>query len=243
MGFYEQISEYYDYIFPVGKEQLNFLKESFGLPTKKLLDVACGSGGYSLELSREGYVVTAVDIDDEMVRMAKEKASVKGIGIEVFKSDMKELGKAFQPDFDGIFCIGNSIVHLGSVGEIKKVIRDMYKLLSDNGVLILQIINFDRIMRYGINELPTIKNNVIGLEFIRKYEYTNEKGKIDFNTILITGKGKERFENSIELFPVLSSDMTEGLKDAGFKEIELYGDFNNSEYNENSFMLVARAKK
>lgn len=243
MGFYEQISKYYDYIFPVGEQQLKFIKESLEMQSKRILDVACGSGGYAVELAKAGHIVTAVDLDHEMVRMTAEKADLNGLDVEVFRCDMKELELILHPGFKCIFCIGNSIVHLGSLGEITKVLLQMYNLLDSNGTLILQIINFDRVLKFGITDLPTLKNDEIDLEFIRKYEYIKEKGIINFNTILKIGKGNERYENSIELFPVLSGDIIKGLRDIGFKEIDFYGDFNYSEYNENSFMLVAKAKK
>jgi glycine/sarcosine N-methyltransferase len=85
MGFYEQISKYYDYIFPTGKDQVNFIKETAGQPPKKILDVACGSGGYSMELAKSGYAVTGIDLDAEMVNKAKEKAVNQGLNITILK--------------------------------------------------------------------------------------------------------------------------------------------------------------
>ncbi len=73
MGFYEQISKYYDYIFPAGKEQIDFIETAAGTPPKKVLDIACGSGGYSVALAKDGYSVTAVDLDEKMVESALVK--------------------------------------------------------------------------------------------------------------------------------------------------------------------------
>lgn len=247
MGFYEQISKYYDYIFPAGKSQVSFIKQSAGAPPARILDVACGSGEYSVELAREGYRVTAIDLDGEMVRSAKEKAAGEGLNITVLKLNMLEIQKTFDNRFDCIFCIGNSIVHLGSLDEITKALKQMYVRLADNGSLILQVINYDRVLKYHVNELPAIKDEEIGLEFIRKYEYDRNKDVIYFNTVLSVGAGDngktERFENSIELLPLMSDDMMRVLKEAGFEEIQFYGDFTFSPYNDNSYMLVVKARK
>lgn len=255
MGFYEQISKYYDYIFPTGKAQVEFIKASAGMPPKNMLDVACGSGGYSVELAKSGYEMTAVDLDDKMVEMAREKALQEGAGINVLRCNMKELEavltKAYSdlnqgsPRFDCIFCIGNSLVHLGSIKEITEVLRQMYSLLSESGSLLIQIINYDRIINFKINELPAIRNDEAGLEFIRMYRYDEMRGIVHFNTKLnVNGAdGEERYENSIELLPVLSSDLHKALKEAGFSCIEFYGDFGFSPYNEEAFMLVVKATK
>lgn len=245
MGFYQQISKYYDYIFPSGKEQLKFIKESTGLPEKKILDVACGSGTYSIELAKLGFELTATDLDDEMVRLTKEKAKAEGLKIDVLKCDMRELEDKIQTKFDGVFCIGNSIVHLGSIEDIFDTLKQMYNLLEKDGVLILQIINYDRIIKFHVSELPVVKNNEIGLEFIRKYEYIEENGLINFNTTLTVSNGgvEEKYENSVELLPVLSSEMNKLLMEAGFAKVQLFGDFNYSPYHEGSYMLVVKAVK
>lgn len=247
MGFYEQISKFYDYIFPVGEEQLRFLKTSLGHTSKSVLDIACGSGGYSVELVKAGHKVTAIDLDEEMVLQAKQKAIKEKVEINVFKCDMKELNLKLTGvnGFDFIFCIGNSIVHLGSLEEIQEALEQMYSLLKTGGTLVLQIINFDRILKYNVSELPTLVNNEVGLEFIRKYEYNTQKRLINFKTLLkINNKNtNERFENSVELFPVLSNELGNMLNRAAFKNVHFYGDFNNSSYDENAFLLVVKAEK
>jgi glycine/sarcosine N-methyltransferase len=247
MGFYEEISRYYDYIFPLGELQLKFLKDSIGNPPKRVLDIACGSGSYSVELAKSGHKVTAVDLDIEMVKLARQKADKYNVEVAALKCDMKELETKLTDicGFDFAFCIGNSIVHLGSLDEIQEALAQMHSLLNPNGTLILQIINFDRIINFGISELPTLQNNEMGLEFIRKYKYNSENGHIDFNTVLTVKNENtnERFENSIELFPVLSIDLMTILEKSGFKNIHFYGDFNCSVYDNKSFLLVVEAMK
>ncbi len=245
MGFYEQLSKYYDFIFPVGKEQLKFLKEAAGIPPKELLDIACGSGGYSLELAKAGYRMTAVDVDPEMVKLAEQKVRREGLAIEVRECDMLQLANGLTGQYHCVFCIGNSIVHLGSHGEILAALKQMHHLLADKGCLVLQIINFDRIINREIKALPTIKNDEIGLEFVRRYNYKKESGLINFDTMLTVShqEGEERYENSIELFPLLCRQMEELLKASGFEHFHFYGDFNGSEYGEDSFLLVVKAVK
>ena len=245
MGFYEEISKYYDYIFPAGEAQTRFIKDSAGAPGKKVLDVACGSGEYTVQLAKAGYKVAAVDLDEAMVLKAKEKIKAEGVSADVFESNMLELSEKLQPGYDCVFCIGNSIVHLGDTDEILKAVKQMHSLLSPGGSLVLQIINYDRIIKFGVNELPAIKNDDIGLEFIRKYILDRDTGKIHFNTVLTVQNREiqERYENTIPLYPLLGSDMEKVLKEAGFQSYQFYGDFSSAPYNESSYMLVVKAEK
>jgi SAM-dependent methyltransferase len=243
MGFYEEISRYYDYIFPTGKTQLEFLSALANEPGNEILDVACGSGGYSVELAKKGFKVTAVDLDEEMVRLAKEKAARENVSINALACDMRSLKEKLSGKFHLIFCIGNSIVHLGTIEEIRRVLAQAYTLLEDNGVIALQTINYDRILSFGINELPPIVNDEAGLKFIRRYVYDEKNGMIDFNTVLsVAHDGQmDSWENTIKLLPLLSSDLTDALEWAGFRDIGLFGDFRGASHAQDSYLTVVKA--
>ncbi len=244
MGFYEQIAPYYDYIFPAGREQLSFIKATAGEPPAKLLDIACGTGVYSVELARDGYTVWATDVDSEMIRRAQLRASAENIPVKALECDMLQLDSLIDDRFDCIFCIGNSIVHLGGMEDILAAVRQMKMRLKQKGTLILQIINFDRILEKGISTLPTIVNQDKGLEFQRNYRLDAQTGLIYFDTILTVNEGgqKNRFENRVRLFPLLSSDLLGILKNAGFGQIDFYGGFNGDPYIAGeSYLLVVRA--
>jgi glycine/sarcosine N-methyltransferase len=240
MGFYEEISEYYDYIFPVGKDQLEFLKEAGGKPPKDILDIACGTGGYSLALAGMGYNPTAVDIDSKMTEEAGKKARAGGFDINVIQADMISLTSFIKTKHDMAFCIGNSLVHLGGVDEIGTFLKEVKLLLKEKGTAVFQIINYDRIIAKGISELPAISNDEKGLSFTRSYKHDKYTGKILFNTVLsVEGK---KIENTIPLFPLMHSDFLTLLKQAAFTEIQVFGDFKHTPYDrDNSYLLVIKA--
>ena len=56
--------------------------------------------------------------------------------------DIDKLNKKF----DLIFCIGNSMVHLNDNEEILRFLRNCKKSLKVGGYLLLQIVNYDRIL-------------------------------------------------------------------------------------------------
>ncbi len=241
MGFYEEISKYYDYIFPTGEEQIAFLKEVLGKPPKSILDIACGTGGYSLGLSELGYNVTACDLDAKMLELLESKAEGQGLDIGVIRADMVNLNRQLSGRFNLAFCIGNSVVHLENINEIKEFLKNAKNLLENDGSLVIQIINFDRVLLKEVKALPTIENKNIGLTFERLYEYNREKNIIYFRTKLnVEGRS---LENVIPLYPLLQDELVEAANAAGFKKLKLFGDFNGNEFDKyNSFMLVLWAR-
>ncbi len=240
MGFYRDISHYYDYIFPTGKEQVEFICRTAGSPPKNLLDIACGTGGYSIELAKAGYAVAAADIDAAMVEGLKSKLAGHEHKVSCVKAGMLELKDEIHSAFDLAFCIGNSVVHLNGEDEIRRFFKTARELVIKGGSFIVQIINFDRVILKNVRELPVLTNDEAGLRFERYYRYEKDSNTVYFKTILTVGN--DRIENEIPLFPLLAEDAVNMLKGAGFERVEQFGDFLGNEFEkDNSYMLVLRA--
>ncbi|HCW52131.1 MAG TPA: hypothetical protein DGR79_08765, partial [Clostridiales bacterium] len=77
-GGWSGLAPYYDRIFPPGRAQLDFIGTVLARslrPVRRVLDVGCATGGYALALADMGFRVTGVDLDPEMVRLARANAA------------------------------------------------------------------------------------------------------------------------------------------------------------------------
>jgi ubiquinone/menaquinone biosynthesis C-methylase UbiE len=242
MKFYSELSRVYDVVFPLDMDTVKFLSEDLKSGSN-VLDLACGTGEYSIALSKLGSSVTGVDLNGEMIKIAEEKA--ENLDVSFIEKDMTKLNDFQNKKFNLIFCIGNSIVHLNSKIKIKKFIKDMYDIMDNDGVIIIQTINFDRILKYNIDSLPPIDRSDVGINFIRKYNYNKTEDILDFNTeLLIKDKsGENKYINSVPLIMLMKDDIISMIKVAGFKNIKFYGGFNKKEYSEESYSLVVKAIK
>lgn len=241
MTFYNDISKYYDYIFPTSKDTVNFIKSVVGAPPKAILDIACGTGGYAIELEKYGYDLTAVDLDVKMIRELSSKAITRKSKIRFLQADMMNLPVMFEKNtFEAIYCIGNSLVHLDSLSEIRDFFIDVRKLLVENGVFVFQIINYNRVISQEVKSLPTIVNKSVDLKFERIYDYQKAINKVIFKTILSVSN--KAIQNEINLTPLLQNEAISLLKEAGFKKITTYGDFNKNIFDKNnSYSLIIQA--
>jgi ubiquinone/menaquinone biosynthesis C-methylase UbiE len=242
MKFYNELSKVYDVVFPKSEDTLKFLLS--GLKTNsKVLDLACGTGTYSVALAQKGHRVEGLDLDEDMIKLARSKG---GLYANFVVGDMTKFKESFPKEkYDLIFCIGNSLVHLKNKERIDKFIKDIYEGLNPNGTIVIQIVNYDRILRNDVKSLPTIDKSDKGVKFVRNYEYNKDEEKIDFITELSVTKGEiiEKFENTVSLVPLQKDELVSMFEKAGFKNIDIYGGFCKEEFEDTSFALVIRAEK
>lgn len=206
MDFYTVLSQYYDDVFKLNNDAIDLIASS----TKhsgNILDMACGTGTDAVALKRSGFNVFPFDLDGNMIEKAKNKD--RELDFKVL--DMLDIDKAYDPGFDSAFCFGNSIVHLDSKDAVKKVFKKVFELLDAKGVFLLQNINFDRILKFKVDSLPTIINKEKDISFKRTYLHENHK--ILFKgTLEVSGS---IYEAGVDLLPLLKEDIEEALDFAG----------------------------
>jgi glycine/sarcosine N-methyltransferase len=244
MDFYRSISAYYDRIFPMDPNTLSFL-DSRARPGSRILDIACGTGGYSIALAERGHRVTGIDLDRAMIRHARSKARDPDGMADFRVMDMLSMTAGLDPGFDLVFCIGNSLVHLESDEQIGQLLEDCRSLLGPEGVLILQIINYDRILAEGLTGLPTLRDEAAALEFLRNYELDPAGRVVIFRTELRVGRGADQrvIRNQIPLRIVTSERLTRLVGAAGFQSLELFGGFDGRPLSLESLPLILSARR
>ena len=250
MEFYSKFSKNYDKIFPLNQDKLKLIDNYFKdikdeRENIKLLDVGCGTGSYSLALAEMGYQVKAIDLDAEMVSLAESKMNKSKAEVDFYRLGMLHLKKNFNAhSFDGIYIIGNVLVHLKKE-EIKDFLELAAELLKAEGKLFIQIVNYYRILELNLDGLPTIYSQDDTVRFERDYEYDKQKNIIHFKTRLIDHFDDQVLsKNDIELYPLCKSELEDYLKEAGFKVDDLYGSPHGDQYRElNSIPLIVSAQK
>jgi 2-polyprenyl-3-methyl-5-hydroxy-6-metoxy-1,4-benzoquinol methylase len=243
MKFYESIAPYYHHIFPVKEEQVKFVKSNFVSDPSKasILDVGCAVGDMSVKLSGSFQSVIGIDLDEQLCYLAKQKA--KGIAnLEIKQENMLSLRQVFHENqFDSVICFGNTIVHLDSEIEMLEFFNAVHSVLKNNGRFMFQLVNYDRILDYAIDELPTIENDYIRFE--RKYVYRPDNAKIQFNTHLLVKENAQTIDNSVLLYPIRKKRLIALLETAGFNNIQAYGSFSKEPFSSDSKALVVSASR
>ncbi len=106
----------------------------------KILDIGCGTGRHSIELSKRGYRVTGIDLSDSLLAKAREKAEKQGLTIDFLKCDARAL--PYRNDFDLVIMLCEGAFPLMETDEMNyEILKNATKSLKEHGKFIFTTLN------------------------------------------------------------------------------------------------------
>ena len=91
-----------------------------------------GSGFQSVALSQLGFDVRAVDTSDELL----EELRQRNAGIKTYCRDIRDLLFAQEFNTELVVCMGDTLTHLESIGEVQSLVNQAHALLQTSGKII-----------------------------------------------------------------------------------------------------------
>ncbi len=228
-------------IFPLNQAQLKGIEELAGtLEGKSILDVGCGSGELAAGMAGKGALVTGIDLNDALLNQARTNYGHEKITWR--KANMLHIARLFgRNKFNLVVCMGNTLVHLLNPMQMRDFFSGVRTVLKPGGILVLQMLNYDRVFKENITALPLIDRDE--LKFERIYEFIEGSREIRFLTRLTLKATGEVIENKAYLLGIGHTDLLQLMDIAGMQEIELYGDFDRRPFTGEQMPLVVISRK
>ena len=106
------------------------------LASMKVLDIGCGGGILSESLARQGAIVTAIDVVEKNIKVAKAHAKQNGLKIDYQLISVEQMVETKQ-QFDIVF----NMEVVEHVVDVNSFIRDCNTLVKPNGTQFIASIN------------------------------------------------------------------------------------------------------
>jgi ubiquinone/menaquinone biosynthesis C-methylase UbiE len=200
---------------------------------RKVLDLCCGPGRFSVNLAKRKYVVTGVDRTKYLLAKARAAARAAGVRIEWVMQDMRDF---VRPDeFDLALSMFTSFGFFAEERENMLVLQNMYSSLRAGGNCVIDVIGKERLSR--IFSPATSDRLPDGTLLVQLHEAIDNWTRIKNEWILIKrGKAKSyKFD-----FRVYSGqELKDRMEQAGFRNVKLYGSLAGAPYDRDAVRLVA----
>ncbi|QDU34736.1 dTDP-3-amino-3,4,6-trideoxy-alpha-D-glucopyranose [Poriferisphaera corsica] len=128
------------------KREIDFILKTTNLPTRaSIADLGCGQGRHAIELAKRGHHLTAIDLNSDFIREAKQTANQSNLQINFLATDMRQSIKPSKP-YNLILSLFNSFGFF-SDPENQNLIKNWTNHLAPEGFLIIDIWNRDNLIR------------------------------------------------------------------------------------------------
>jgi ubiquinone/menaquinone biosynthesis C-methylase UbiE len=222
---YQEFAQVYDELmknvdYKAWTEYIERMFKLFNIKPKNIIDLACGTGNITIPLAKRNYNIIGIDISQDMLSIAEQKAREHSLNIQWICQDMINF-QGFTKQ-DAIICACDGLNYILKVEDLQSIFSRVYTSLRQGGIFV-----FDMNSRYKIEEVLAEQTFAYAgeeISYIWENYYNKDQEIIDFELSFFV-KNKENYKRFNEIHKQKAysiNNVIELLKHAGFKKIDYY---------------------
>jgi len=189
-----------------------------------VLDLGCGRGRHSLTLAERGYKVTGIDLSEEAIRVASEKAVQRNL--KNVKFIVRDMRNPLPGKFDSVVNLFTSFGYFKEDDENIRVLESVSRMTRKDGIFLLDYMNADWVRK---NYKPEGEGEFRDIHYkIRRYI----KNNIIYKEIRFEGAALEKPKTYIEQVKLYDLEwFIETFDEFGFDIEKVFGNYEGMTYN------------
>lgn len=201
--------------------ECDFIEKEIGYNKRlRILDIGCGTGRHSIELTKRGYNVTGIDLSESQLQRAREKAAAENLEITFLRHDARNL--PFRGEFDLAIMLCEGGFPLMETDEMNfEILKSAARALKKPGKFVFTTLNGLFPLYHSVEQFcsdkseegnATYSSNTFNLMTFRDHNITDFE---DDDGNMKTLDCNERY--------YVPSEITWLLKSLGFEKVEIFG--------------------
>ena len=211
-----------------------------GLRPRTAVDLACGTGSVTAILAKKGLQVTGVDMSEEMLTVAQQKAAELDNQPRFVCQPLQEL--RLPRGVDMAVCALDSLDYITDPKDCKEAIRRVYKALNPGGIFIFDVNTPEKLRAMDGQVFLDEDDDVY---CVWRGEFDEQTNICSYGMDLFQRHGavwERSFEEHCE-YAYSAQQLTGYLKAAGFTHIRVYGDRRFEAPGEGEQRIYIKARK
>ena len=193
-----------------------------GLMPETVLDLACGTGSMSMLLAQHGYRVLGVDLSEEMLTVAAQKAATLSENPPYFiRQAMERLRLPYE--VDAVCCFLDSLNYVTKPEACRQTFERVFRALKTGGLFFFDI---NTPHKFHTMDGQTYLDENADSYCVWRVEF-EEASRLCYYGIDLFRRRGDLWERSVEQhceYAYEPSELCQWLREAGFARVELYGD-------------------
>jgi len=216
---YDRLTEDVDYRAVVDFYRLLWDRE--GLSPRTAVDLACGTGSVSVLLAEMGLQVTGVDMSEDMLCQADQKAADMANRPRFVCQKLQNL--RLPKGVDLAVCALDSLDYITNPDDCREAIRRAYKALNPGGCFIFDV-NTPEKLRAMDGQIFLDEDDDVYCVWRGEFDEQTNICTYGMDIFQRTGNAWQRSGEVHEEYAYSWEQLTEYLKAAGFTHIEVFAD-------------------
>ena len=216
----------------LAKEQVNKIEKLLQIDeSAQILDLCCGNGRHSIELSERGFDVTGVDRTERYIEAARLEAKKRNLNAMFVVGDMRDYRSPNR--YDVILNLFGSFGYFEDPSDDHKVIENMYDSLRPGGQLLIETMGKEILAR-DFRARDWVEEG--DLLILSEKKVTQNWGRIETRWIAI--RGTERIEHRVSIRSYSAIELSSLFDTCDFSEVQVYGSLDGTKYDQEAQRLV-----
>ena len=211
-----------------------------GLHPRTAVDLACGTGSVTAILARKGLQVIGVDMSEEMLTVASQKAGEAGVFPWFICQSLQRL--RLPKAVDLAVCALDSLDYITNPDDCREAIHRVYKYLNPGGIFIFDVNTPEKLRAMDGQVFLDEDDDVY---CVWRGEFNEQTNICSYGMDLFQRKGnlwERSFEEHCE-YAYSAEQLAGYLKAAGFTHIRVYGDRRMEAPAEGEQRIYIKARK
>lgn len=241
MECYNLFSEVYDNLIKDGVNYIsygNFIKDNIkNIEKRSYLDLACGTGNLTIEISPLFNETYGVDLSYDMLSKAASKEGLQGVNFINQDITKLNIGKKFNL----ITCSLDSINYILDKRDVKSLFKRVYSHLEEGGLFIFDINTIYKLEEIMGNNTFTFDSKEVS--YIWENYFCKEMLFMDITFFILDGDNYKKFKEEHVERGYSREFIEKSLKEVNFIPVSINDGWTSKKVKKNTQRLVYVIKK